>query len=176
VAQFARLHPDYERPERGWVASWYVFYANIGGVPLRNASLVDAPSANQTLLGSRSAPLITPTVENGQFTYALGALQPGQFGALLLRTGVSFTTPAGTVLGNRATIDGEGDANAANNTAAASVTIPHLPPLITSPRSGATCTGTQTVARRAAPRSRLQSMTSRSARRPRTALASGSLI
>lgn len=149
VAQFARLHPDYERPERGWVASWYVFYANIGGVPLRNASLVDAPSANQTLLGSRSAPLITPTVENGQFTYALGALQPGQFGALLLRTGVSFTTPAGTVLGNRASIDGEGDANAANNTAAASVTIPHLPPLITSPRSGATCTGTQTLRGRA---------------------------
>jgi hypothetical protein len=145
VAQFARLHPDYSRPERGWVASWYVFYANIGGQPLREATLVDSPSANQTLLGSRSAPLITPTVENGQFTYALGSLQQGQWGALLLRTGVSFTTPAGTVLSNRAAIAGEADANALNNTAAATVTIPHLPPLITSPRSGATCTGTQTL-------------------------------
>jgi hypothetical protein len=143
VAQFARLHPDYGRPERGWVTSWYVFYANVGGQALRDATLIDTPSANQTLLGSRSAPLITPTVENGEYTYALGALQPGQWGALMLRTGVSFTTPAGTMLSNRAAIAGAGDANALNNTAAATVTIPHLPPLITSPRSGATCTGTQ---------------------------------
>ncbi len=145
LRHLAMLHPDFERPERGWVASWFVGYRNVGGTTATAASLIDALSDNQTLFGMRSAPTITPTLSNGVYTFSLGDLGASRGGALLLRTGVSFTTPAGTVLSNRAALDSPDDTNLANNGSAISLTVPSLPPLITYPRSGSTCTGTLTI-------------------------------
>jgi hypothetical protein len=89
--------------------------------------------------------VITPTIANGQYTYALGDVVAGRSGALLLRTGLSFTTPAGSMLTNQASVSAGDDVNATNNTSVVTLSVPALPPIITQPRSGTTCTGTLTL-------------------------------
>jgi plastocyanin len=145
VRKLGRLHPDWDFPERGWRASWLVLYRNRGGQVATGASLLDSPSANQTLEGIRSAPLITPVTTAGGLLFDLGTLQAQRTGAILLRTSVPFSTSAGTQLTNRAAITASNDTKTSNNTAGVTLTIPTLAPIITYPRSGLTFTGTLTI-------------------------------
>jgi plastocyanin len=145
VRKFGRLHPDWDFPERGWRASWFVGYGNRGSLAATDATLLDAPSANQTLDGIRSAPLITPATTANGLLFGLGAVQPGRGGGLLLRTSVPFSTAAGTQLTNRATVSATNDTSLANNASGVTLTIPLLAPVITYPRSGLTFTGTLTL-------------------------------
>jgi hypothetical protein len=149
VRKFARLHPDVTDPDRGWVASWYVGYGNYGRASANNTQIKDAPSDNQTISGFRSAPIVTPTIENGAYLINIGDMQPGAFGAFLMRSRLPFNTPSGTVLSNTVAIRADRDANAENNSDAARLTLPHLPPLITYPRPGVTCDGVLTITGRA---------------------------
>jgi plastocyanin len=145
VRKYGRLHPDWWFPERGWKASWFVKYGNLGGQTATDATLLDSPSTNQTLVGIRSAPLITPTTTADGLLFNIGDLNGGRGGGILLRTGFPFSTAANTVLTNSVRISATNDSNATNNTAVVTLTVPALPPIITYPRSGATCTGTITV-------------------------------
>ncbi len=149
VRKLARLHPDAAEPEHGWVASWYVGYGNRGRATANNVHIKDTPSDNQTISGFRSAPIVTPTVENGVYYIGIGDMQPGAFGAFLMRARLPFNTPSGTALSNTVAIRAERDANAANNADEARLIVPHLPPLITYPRSGVTCDGVITITGRA---------------------------
>ena len=145
VNKFARLHADRDLPERGWQASWLVTYGNLGDQTAQNVSVVDTPSSNQTLTFVRSAPPITPTREGDSYVFGVGELPSLKGGTILLRTAVGFNTPAGTVLTNTARITATDDVNPANNSATVTLTLPYLPPIITYPVSGATCTGTITI-------------------------------
>jgi plastocyanin len=149
VRKHARLHPDYDEPERGWVASWFVAYGNRGTEVATDVSLVDQPSANQTIAGVRSAPLLTPTLEGDSYVFAVGDLAAQRGGGILMRARLPFSTAAGTVLTNAVSITATGDGSTLNNRDLVTLTVPYLPPLITYPRSGATCTGTITITGRA---------------------------
>ncbi|NJM41497.1 MAG: hypothetical protein HC853_12395, partial [Anaerolineae bacterium] len=77
-------------------------------------------------------------------------------GSIWLRTSVPATTTASTVLTNSVSITASNDASLSNNTKLVSITLPALPPSITYPRSGATCTETITVTGRAQANANLQ--------------------
>ncbi len=145
VKKLARLHADRDLPERGWQASWLVTYGNRGDQTAQNVSAVDTPSTNQTLTSVRSAPPITPTREGDSFVFPIGDLPSLKGGAIMLRTAISFSAPAGTVLTNAVSITATHDVSPANNSDVVTLTLPHLPPIITYPVSGATCTGTITI-------------------------------
>lgn len=145
VNKIARLHADRDLPERGWQASWLVMYGNRGDQTATDVSLVDTPSDNQTVTFVRSSPPITPVQENGSLVFPVGDLPSLKGGKILLRSLVGFNTPAGTVLTNTVRITATNDVSPTNNTAVVTLTLPHLPPIITSPVSGATCTGTITI-------------------------------
>lgn len=149
VRKHARLHPDYDEPERGWVASWFVAYGNRGTEAATDVSLVDQPSANQTIAGVRSAPLLTPTLDGDAYIFPVGELAAQRGGGILMRARLPFSTAAGTVLTNAVSITATGDGSVLNNRDLVTLTVPYLPPLITYPRSGATCTGTITITGRA---------------------------
>jgi plastocyanin len=145
VRKYARLHPDVTDPDRGWVASWLVGYGNRGAQAAEDVKMVDVPSSNQTISGFRSAPVITPAIAEGAYTFDLGDLRSGDGGAFLVRSRLPFNTAPGTQLTNSVAISAQNDSNALNNRDAVTLTIPNLPPLITYPRSGVTCSGTLTI-------------------------------
>jgi hypothetical protein len=145
IKKSARLHPDFDVPGRGWIATWLVAYGNRGDTTAASVSIVDTLGGNQSVLAVRSAPLVTPTQLGTVFTFPVGELGSRRRGGILLRTGVPFTTTAGTQLINQVSITAALDANPANNTSAVTLTVPALPPLITWPRNGVTCSGTLTV-------------------------------
>ncbi|BCX04704.1 MAG: hypothetical protein KatS3mg053_2642 [Candidatus Roseilinea sp.] len=145
VRKLARLHADRDLPERGWQASWLVTYGNRGDQTAQNVRVVDTPSGNQTLTFVQSAPPITPTREGDSFVFPVGDLPSLKGGAIMLRTAISFSAPAGTVLTNAVSITATNDVSLTNNSAVVTLTLLHLPPIITYPVSGATCTGTITI-------------------------------
>jgi hypothetical protein len=145
VSKYARLHPDWDRPDLGWKASWLVLYGNRGSETARDVVITDTPSSNQILSGVRSAPLLTPTQQGGAFVFTVGELASQRGGGILLRTTLPFSTPAGTQLDNSVVISASNDMTTTNNTDAVSLTVPYLPPIITSPISGITCSGTLTI-------------------------------
>lgn len=149
VTKYARLHPDFDEPERGWVASWFVAYGNRGQQAATNVSIVDRPSDNQTLSGLRSAPLLTPTIDSGVYTFDVGTVESQRRGGILMRARLPFNTAAGTVLTNSVAISASNDGSTLNNRDNVSITVPYLPPLITWPRPGVTCSGTLTITGRA---------------------------
>lgn len=149
VNKHARLHPDFDEPERGWVASWFVAYGNRGQQAATNVSIVDRPSDNQTIAGLRSAPLLTPTIDGGVYTFDVGTVEAQRRGGILMRARLPFSTAAGTVLTNSVAISASNDGSTLNNRDHVSLTVPYLPPLITWPRPGVTCSGTVTISGRA---------------------------
>jgi hypothetical protein len=156
VTKFARLHLDWARPERGWQASWYVGYQNRSGQTANDVVITDSPSSNQALVSLRSWPNISPTTTSDGLQFNVGNLAKGRGGSIWLRTTVPATTTASTVLTNSVSITASNDASLSNNTKLVSITLPTLPPSITYPRSGATCTETITVTGRAQANANLQ--------------------
>ncbi len=142
VRAYGRLHPDWDFPDRGWRASWLTLYGNRGDQTATNASLLDKPSDNQTIDKIRTSPVLTPTTTADGLLFTLGDVASARGGGIAVRATVPFSTAAGTLLTNRVSVSATNDITPANNTAAVSVTIPVLPPLITYPRSGLTFTGT----------------------------------
>jgi hypothetical protein len=145
VRKFANVHPNWNRPERGWEATWLVVYGNRGSESATDVVLTDTPGGNPSPELVRSAPALTPSLQGGSLVFDIGALNSLQGGAVLFRTPLTFTAPAGTVLSNMASISATNDVSTTNNTSAVSLTVPSLPPVITYPTNGATCTGTLTI-------------------------------
>lgn len=134
-----------------WLAQWNVRYENAGYATANDVVVVDNLDGGQTLRAERSTPVITPTVSSNTLEYNVGTVGPSQVGHINLRSSVSFDTPPGTILTNTAVISGSNDSDASNNTSVYTLTVPLLPPAITYPTPGTTCTGTFTVTGRAQP-------------------------
>ena len=156
VVKFGRLHLDWARPERGWQASWYVGYQNRSERTANDVVINDSPSSNQTLLSLRSWPFISPTTTSAGLQFNIGSLSRWRGGSIWLRTSVPATTTANTVLTNSVSISASNDVRLDNNSALVTITLPALPPSITYPRSGATCTETITMTGKAQANAALQ--------------------
>ncbi|MEZ4674440.1 MAG: GEVED domain-containing protein [Caldilineaceae bacterium] len=141
------LQPEFDTTTRTrfWQVNWVVNYANIGDTAATNVHLVDNLGTGQTLQSVRALPPISPTISGSTVEANLTSVAAGAGGTLILRTVVPYTTAPGTVLRNEAVISAGNDSVTINNTAVATVTVPLLPPLITSPVPGTTCTGALTV-------------------------------
>lgn len=136
---------------RVWRAKWLVEYANLGTATATNIHVIDTFTAPQHLTSQHSAPHAPMTASGNSLDYNVGSLNPGATGSMVIQTAVPFTTPAGTVLTNTVVIHSDNDGNSLNNTAVATVTVPLLPPMITGPMPGATCSGDITVTGRVQP-------------------------
>lgn len=153
VTKRGEIWPDFN-PETGtrrWVVGWIVNYANMGSGTASNVHVVDTYDAPQTLLAEHSIPLVPHTQSGNTLDYNVGTLPVGGSGLVIIRTELPFNTTPGTVIRNLATVNSDNDSNTINNTSVATVTVPLLPPLITSPLAGTTCTGTVTVTGHAQP-------------------------
>ncbi|MEZ4733522.1 MAG: GEVED domain-containing protein [Caldilineaceae bacterium] len=153
VTKRGAIWPDFDSAtnSRRWVVGWIVNYANLGSGPASNVHVVDSYDAPQTLLAEHSIPLVPHTQSGNTLDYNVGTLAVGGAGVVIIRTEVPFATAPGTVIRNTVTVNSDNDSNTLNNTSVATVTVPILPPLITSPLAGTTCTGTVTVAGHAQP-------------------------
>lgn len=153
VRKEGRLAPERD-PSTGkvsWVAQWSVRYKNLGHGLATNVVVTDRLSGPQTLDGERSAPAITPTVSGNSLTYAVGNLGPGAEGYIGLHSILPIDTAPGTIITNTVTITADLDLDLTNNTTVVTLTVPLLPPLITYPTPGTTCTGTFTITGRVQP-------------------------
>jgi uncharacterized repeat protein (TIGR01451 family) len=126
-------------------------YGNRGGSAAANVVISDTLPMSTTYKGSWSWPDIEPpTVVTPTVAWKAGTLYPGERGVIKLWFHVPaekfLILPPGTVLTNTVTITTStpGD-DPTNNTDVVTGTIPLLPPRITWPIPGTTCTGTLTV-------------------------------
>nr|AGC72809.1 VgrG protein [uncultured bacterium A1Q1_fos_485] len=153
VTKRGEIWPDYN-PETGarrWVVGWIVNYANLGSSLATNVHVVDTYDAPQSLLAEHSIPLVPHTQSGNTLDYNVGNLPVGGSGLVIIRTELPFNTAPGTVIRNTAVVNSSNDGNTINNTSVATVTVPILPPMITDPIAGTTCTQTVTVAGHAQP-------------------------
>ncbi|RME44147.1 MAG: hypothetical protein D6796_12165 [Caldilineae bacterium] len=137
-----------QQPNQGqmmWGAGWVMEYHNLGHADATNVMVVDTFDSRQSFEETHSVPG-RPFVQKGNtITYTIGTLRPGERGHIFLHTTLPFTTPPGTVVTNEVTILAATDGDPANNHRVITREIPLLPPRITFPRPGTTCTGTITV-------------------------------
>lgn len=153
VTKRGEIWPDFDpvTNTRRWVVGWIVNYANLGSGPANSVHVVDNYATPQTLLAEHSIPLVPHTQSANTLDYNVGTLAVGGSGVVIIRTELPFNTTPGTVIRNTATVNSSNDSNPLNNTTVATVTVPILPPIITSPLAGTTCTGTVTVVGHAQP-------------------------
>ena len=153
VTKRGEIWPDYnpETQSRRWVVGWIVNYANMGSAPASNLHVIDTFATPQTLLAEHSIPLVPHTQSGNTLDYNVGTLPVGGSGLVIIRTELPFNTAPGTVIRNDASVTSSNDSNTLNNTSVATVTVPILPPMITSPLAGTTCTGTVSVSGHAQP-------------------------
>ncbi|MBX3053759.1 MAG: hypothetical protein KF753_19930 [Caldilineaceae bacterium] len=153
VRKEGRLSPERD-PSTGnvfWLAQWSVRYKNLGHGLATNVVVTDELSGPQTLDGERSVPVIPPTISGNSLRYAVGNLGPGAEGHIGLRSILPIDTAPGTIITNTVTITADLDLDPTNNTTVVTLTVPLLPPLITYPTPGTTCTGTFTITGRVQP-------------------------
>ena len=153
IRKEGQLRPE-RNPETGetfWMAQWSVRYGNGGHADATNVVLTDRLSGPQMLESERSAPVIPPAISGNSLTYAIGKLGPGVEGYIGLQSILPMDTPPGTVITNTVTITADLDTDPSNNTSVVTLTVPLLPPLITYPTPGTTCTGTFTITGRVQP-------------------------
>ncbi|MBS1253054.1 MAG: hypothetical protein MAG451_02099 [Anaerolineales bacterium] len=142
------IEADEQAPARFF---FHIEYGNSGGSTAAGVVVSDTLPISTTYKGSRSVPDIEPpTVVTPTVSWDAGALNPGDHGFINLWFHVPahlfWVLPPGTVLTNTATITTStpGD-DPSNNTSVVTGTIPLLPPRITWPIPGTTCTNTLTV-------------------------------
>ena len=147
VTKRGEIWPDFDpvTQSRRWVVGWVVNYANLGSAAASNVHVVDTYDAPQTLLAEHSIPLVPHTQSGNTLDYNVGNLPVGGAGLVIIRTELPFNTAPGTVIRNSAVVNSSNDSNTINNTTVATVTVPLLPPMITDPIAGTTCTQTVTV-------------------------------
>ncbi|MCB0107615.1 MAG: carboxypeptidase regulatory-like domain-containing protein, partial [Caldilineaceae bacterium] len=153
VTKRGEIWPDFdpETQSRRWVVGWIVNYANLGSAAANNVHVVDTYDAPQTLLAEHSIPLVPHTQSGNTLDYNVGTLAVGGAGTIIIRTEIPFDTAPGTVIRNSAVVNSANDSVTINNSAVATVTVPVLPPVITTPIAGTTCTETVDVAGHAQP-------------------------
>ncbi len=134
-----------------WLAQWSIRYKNAGSGLAMNVVVMDTLSGAQTLDGERAIPASAPVISGNSLTYAVGNLGPGAEGYIGLRSTLPMETPPGTIITNTVTITADLDLDPSNNTSVITLTVPLLPPLITYPTPGTTCTGTFTITGRVQP-------------------------
>ncbi len=147
IEKRGHLQPEFDATTqtRFWQVNWVVNYGNIGGAAATGVQLVDTLGSGQTLQRVRALPTISPTISGSTVEANLSTLATGTHGTLILQTVIPYNTAPGTVFENRATIAASNDSVTINNSTVATVTVPLLPPLITSPVPGTTCSGVMTV-------------------------------
>lgn len=147
VTKRGEIWPDFDpaTQERRWVIGWLVNYANAGPAAASAVHVLDTFSADQALLAEHSIPLLPHTQSGNTLDYTAGALPAGGSGLVIVRTAISWTATPGTVFTNTAVVNSGNDGNAVNNTSVATVTVPILPPMITGPFAGSTCSTTVAV-------------------------------
>ncbi|MEZ4862445.1 MAG: GEVED domain-containing protein [Caldilineaceae bacterium] len=148
VTKRGEIWPDFDPTTntRRWVVGWIVNYANLGSGLANNVHVVESYDAQQTLVAEHSIPLVPHTQSGNTLDYNVGTLPVGGAGVIIVRTELPFNTAPGTVIENSAVIKSDNDSNTLNNTTVATVTVPLLPPVITTPIAGTTCTETVSVA------------------------------
>ena len=108
--------------------------------------VVDTYAAPQTLLAEHSIPLVPHTGGGNTLDYNVGNLPAGGSGLIILRQhDRALQHAAGHGADQHDRVNSGNDGNAVNNTAVATVTVPLLPPLLTGPLAGTTCTNTVTI-------------------------------
>ncbi len=135
--------------ETRWIAEWAVDYRNLGDTTATNVHVLDTPQGDQTVLKVRSVPSVPYTTTAGTLDFSVGDLSPGRGGVILIRSVLPGSTLPGTVITNLVTIKSDNDITDTNNSQVVTLTVPLLPPLITHPTPGTTCTGTVTISGRA---------------------------
>jgi len=135
----------------GGEMTYQLYLRNDGNMPATNVIVTDdLPDGTEYVdwwgwLSNPSVDLdaaITPTVAGGQVTWALGTLQPGQYGYIYLTVRVTDTLQVCDRLTNTVTIAGAGpDFNPDNNVARRTTRVAQLVPLTGVTISGPT-TGT----------------------------------
>lgn len=147
VTKRGEIWPDFnpETGQRRWLAGWIINYANLGSAPASNVHVIDTFDPPQTLVAEHSIPLVPHTQSGNTLDYNVGPLAVGGTGMVIIRTEIPFNTAPGTVIKNSVVVNSDNDGNPLNNTGVATVTVPLLPPFITSPLAGTTCTTTVKV-------------------------------
>jgi uncharacterized repeat protein (TIGR01451 family) len=153
VNKRGEIWPDFDplTQTRRWVLGWIVNYSNAGPGVATNVHVIDTFSPPQTLIAEHSIPIVPHTQSGNTLDYNVGTLPPGGSGLVIIRTSVAWNTTPGTVLTNTANVTSNNDGNTANNTSVATATVPILPPLITSPLAGSTCSTTLVISGLAQP-------------------------
>lgn len=151
---FQRFEPDEGtaipgQQGSGWRALWHIDYGNSGTATASNVGVTDVFPSGMSYASSTSNPNHEPPAVGGSSaTWSIGTLSPGDNGFIDLWLYAPATSlPSGTVVTNTATISTTtpGD-DPSNNTSSASGIVPLMPPRITWPLAGTTCSGSITVA------------------------------
>ena len=136
------------QPGGGWRALWHMDYGNSGTATANNVGVTDVFPTGMSYASSSSNPNHEPPAVGGtSATWSIGTLAPGDNGFIDLWLYAPATSmPSGTIITNTATISTTtpGD-DPTNNTSSASGIIPLMPPRITWPLAGTTCSGNITV-------------------------------
>lgn len=133
----------------GWRALWHIDYGNSGSAPAYNVGVTDNFPAGMNYASSTSNPNHEPpTLGMSSATWSIGTLSPGDNGFIdLWLSGPASSLPSGTAITNTVTISTTSpDGDPTDNGASASGTIPLMPPRITWPLAGTTCSSAITVA------------------------------
>ena len=103
---------------------WSIEYANRGGAIAQNVQIVDdlAAAGELTELLIKSHPPISYTLNGTQLVFAIGNLEAGRAGHILLKTGVPADVTDAVFI-NRASITATVDVNPANNDATATTAV-----------------------------------------------------
>lgn len=135
----------------GWVAEYAIEYGNQGFAAAKNVVIVDELSGPQRFETTRSNPNLATNVSGNVIEYKVGNLARGARGDIGIRTSLPYSTVPGTLITNTVTIRADQDDDTSNNTSVVTLRVPLLPPVITYPTPGTTCTGTLTIVGRAQP-------------------------
>ena len=132
----------------GWLSLWHIQYGNSGAATAYNVGVSDTMPVGMSYDSSFSNPNHEPpTVSPPTVNWSIGSLAPGDTGFIdLWLAGANTVLQPGATVTNTVTISTTtpGD-DPTNNTSSASGVIPLLPPHITWPLPGTTCTGDVTV-------------------------------
>jgi len=156
VEKRGSIHPFFEfdpaAPAAGrqvWNVEWQIHYQNIGSDVANPPTIIDTFDPRQKLMFEESFPLLPASFAGNAITYnSPSPLHPAEDGGIFIVTQVPFTTAPGTILTNTVSISSSNDAYPGNNRAVFTQTVPLLPPFITYPLPGTTCTGTLTISGR----------------------------
>jgi uncharacterized repeat protein (TIGR01451 family) len=147
VTKRGEIWPDYDPAtgQRRWMVGWIVNYGNAGPAAATNVHVIETYDPPQTLVAEHSIPFVPHSQVGNTLDYNVGTLPAGGSGIIILRTELPFNTTPGAVVRNTATVNSGNDGNTVNNTSVATVTVPLLPPILSGPLAGTTCTSTVTV-------------------------------